>query len=453
MALFILAFSFSLFAQGKNPIILVPGMTGSELRHKDTNEKVWFKTFKSKAEDLRLPILADPAKMHDDLVATDVLRNVKIAVFPLYDVYGDFIGGMEKRGGYREENWDTPSENGYKDSLYVFPYDWRLDNVGNARLLIKKVEALKLKLKRPDLKFDIVAHSMGGLISRYAAMYGDTDLPAGRVKPRPTWAGAKHFARIVLLGTPNEGSALSLSALVSGYSIGSVRIDLPFVQDSSKFLVFTIPAAYELLPAPGTFRAFDERLKPLHIDLYDPKTWSKYGWNPIDDKDFPSHFSPAERKIAPLYFSAALDRARRWHEALAASGGKSDGVTFYVIGSDCKTALDAIVIYRNGNGDKWKTAFKPDGFKRADGVKIADSELKAVMLAPGDGIVTKRSLEAATASERPGSGSMVAPAEAVFFCEGHNKLPDNDKVQDYVIQLLNKKTETSAGAGADKKGE
>src|SRR5256885_478184 len=100
MALFILTLTFSLFAQGKNPLILIPGMTGSELRHKDTGDKVWFKTFKSKAEDLRLPILSDPTKMHDDLIATDALRNVKIAVFPLYDVYGDFIGGMEKRGGF-----------------------------------------------------------------------------------------------------------------------------------------------------------------------------------------------------------------------------------------------------------------------------------------------------------------------------------------------------------------
>ena len=314
-ALLVLALSFSLFAQGKNPLILIPGMTGSELRHKDTSERIWFKAFKSKAEDLRLPVVADPTKMHDDLIATDVMRNVKIALLPIYDVYGDFINAMEMRGGYHEENWDTPTANGYKDSLYVFAYDWRLDNVGNARLLIRKLDELRATLRRPTLKFDIVAHSMGGLISRYAAMYGDADLPAGNTKPVPTWAGAKYFDKVIMLGTPNEGSALSLSALVNGYSIGNVRVDLPFVQESSKFLVFTIPAAYELLPAPGTLRAFDEKLEPLYIDIYDPKTWTKYGWNPIDDKEFPDQFSVAERKVAPEYFAAMLDRARRWHEA------------------------------------------------------------------------------------------------------------------------------------------
>src|SRR5436190_3551029 len=155
-ALLVLALSFSLFAQGKNPLILIPGMTGSELRHKDTSERIWFKAFKSKAEDLRLPVVADPTKTHDDLIATDVMRNVKIALLPVYDVYGDFINGMETRGGYHEENWDTPTADGYKDSLSVFAYDWRLDNVGNARLLIRKLDELRATLRRPTLKFDIV---------------------------------------------------------------------------------------------------------------------------------------------------------------------------------------------------------------------------------------------------------------------------------------------------------
>ena len=91
------------------------------------------------------------------------------------DVYASCIKTLGLRGGYREEIWDKPSEDGYHDSIYIFAYDWRLDNVENARLLINKMDELKRKLKKPDLKFDIIAHSMGGIISRYAAMYGDED--------------------------------------------------------------------------------------------------------------------------------------------------------------------------------------------------------------------------------------------------------------------------------------
>jgi len=103
-----LILSFSIFAQGKNPVILIPGLTGSELRHKETNERVWFRAFKSKAEDLRLPISPDVTRNRDELVAGDVLREIKIGVFPVTDVYGGFIKAMETRGGYHEEKWDSP---------------------------------------------------------------------------------------------------------------------------------------------------------------------------------------------------------------------------------------------------------------------------------------------------------------------------------------------------------
>jgi len=435
-SLLLFALSFSLFAQGKAPVILIPGLAGSELRHKTTQERVWFKTFKAKSEDLRLPIVADPTMSHDDLVATDALRTVKIAGLSVFDVYGGFIKAMETRGGYHEENWETGSDQGFQDSLYIFAYDWRLDNVENARLLIRKVMALKLRLKKPDLKFDIVAHSMGGLISRYAAMYGDADLPGDGRKPQPTWAGAAHFGKIILLGTPNEGSPSSLNALVNGYSLGSVRIDLPFVQDSSKYMVFTIPSAYQLLPAPGTLRAFDEKLEPVYFDLYDPKVWSKYGWSVFDDKKFEEKFRSSERKLARAFFEAVLNRAKRLHEALAAAGGKTGGISFYVLGSDCRTALDSLVVYRDEKANKWKTLFRPKGFSRSDGSKVTDDELKKIIVGPGDGIVTRRSLEAATESEKAGLRSIIGSTDDQLICEEHNKLAANARIQDQIIGIL-----------------
>ena len=439
--------SFSLHAQGKNPVILIPGLTGSELKHKDTGERVWYKTFKSKSEDLRLPISNSVVNNRDNLIPGDILRTVKLGILPGVDVYDGFIKAMELRGGYREEKWDAPTENGFQDSLYVFPYDWRLDNVENARLLIKRVAALKLKLKKPDLKFDIVAHSMGGLIARYAAMYGDTELPAGNRKPVPTWSGAKYFDKIVLLGTPNEGAATSLGALVNGYAIGGLRLDLPFVQDTSKFMVFTIPSAYQLLPAPGTLRVLNDKLEPITVDLYDPKIWSKYGWNAINDKGFGKAFTSAERKLAPAYFASALDRAKRLHQALDAAPGKSGGVTFFVLGSDCKTALDAIVVYQEK--DNWKTLFKPKAFMRADGTKVLEEDAKKVMYSPGDGIVTSRSLEATTITQATGVESILKSGPGKFICEDHNKLAGNAKIQDYIIGVLDS-TKVKVVADSDK---
>lgn len=425
-------------------MIFIPGLTGSELKNKDTGNRVWFKTVRSRSDDIRLPLNIDPTKSRDNLVPGDILRNVKIGIFPGIDVYGGFLKTMEERAGYREENWDEPSENAHQDSIFVFPYDWRLDNVHNARELTKRIIALKAKLNRPDLKFDVVAHSMGGIITRYALMYGDADILAGTRKPVPTWAGAKHFENVILLGTPNEGSTQSLNAIINGFVIGGLRIDLPFMMDTSKFTVFTIPSAYQLLPAPGALRAFDETLEPISIDIYDPKVWTRYRWSPIADKNFRKRFSASELRIAEQYFAAALTRAKRLHEALAAGTGNNGGVKVSLVGADCKTASDGIVIYRDKKDGAFRTLFRPRSFTRSDGQRVSDEDIKKVIETEGDGVVPKRSLLAEMRSDAAKATAAIGDGKPVFICEDHNKLAANSRVQDLVITMFATKASTAA---------
>jgi hypothetical protein len=215
-----------------------------------------------------------------------------------------------------------------------------------------------------------------------------------------------------------------------------MRIDLPFVQDTSKFTIFSVPSAYQLLPAPGTFRAYDEDLKPLDIDLYDPKVWAKYGWNAADDKDFAVEFKTVKKEDAESFFSANLERAKRFHEALDAAQGKSEGVAFYAIGADCRTAIDSVVIYQDAKTKKWNTLFQPNGFTASDGKKVSADDLKKVMFTPGDGVVTQRSLSAVTVSERAKVSSIFDGKKNTFICGDHNKLAANSKIQEYIIGLL-----------------
>src|SRR5688500_11968383 len=86
-ALLALALSFSLCAQGKSPYILIGGLSGSELLHKETGERTWFKAIRSKTEDLRLPITDAVEKNQDSLIPGDLLRIVKVGPFPVTDVY------------------------------------------------------------------------------------------------------------------------------------------------------------------------------------------------------------------------------------------------------------------------------------------------------------------------------------------------------------------------------
>jgi pimeloyl-ACP methyl ester carboxylesterase len=438
----LLSVSAAAQANVKPPIIIVPGLTGSELHNPKTGKIVWFKPQRARDDDLRLPISSTVlTRNRDSLIVGDIIRNVQFIKFlPDVEIYERLIDALEKRGGYKEGKWDAPAKDGDQATFYVFPYDWRRDNVENARLLVQRVEALKRKLGKPNLKFNVIAHSMGGLISRYAVRFGNADLPAGSRAPRPTWAGARHFDRVFLLGTPNEGSPRALDALLNGYSIFG-GLNLPFVQNLSKFDSFTIPAAYQLLPFAGAFKAYDENLQPVSVDLYNPKTWDEYGWSAYLDKDFNKKFTPAEQRNARAYLAAALRRAKRFHEALSAPANGKTPVSYYLIGGDCKETLNAVLLLRDEKKNRWRTVFKEDSFTRSDGTKVAAEEVKKILFAPGDGVVPKRSLTAETITN--GNKEILPVAGDIFLCEGHTKLVTNTDVQDRIFALLFGSTPTT----------
>lgn len=422
---------------GKTPIIIIPGITGSDLINSKTNEVVWFKAGRSKDDDIRLPISPVLSRNRDNLVPKDILREIKFLKFlPEIEIYERLANALETRGGYKEGSWNSPDRDGDRDAYYVFPYDWRRDNVESARLLVTKVEALKRKLGKPNLKFNIIAHSMGGLIARYAAMYGNTDIPAGM--PKPTWIGARNFNKIFLLGTPNEGSVSTINALLNGFSFTGIGggINLPFIQDISRFDAFTIPAIYQLLPHEGTLLAYDENLKPVNIDVYDPKTWETYGWGIWKDDDYLKKFSPTEVRNVDAYFRAVLARAKRFQTALNANTAAKVPVSFYRMGGDCKETLDAMLLLRNEKKDRWEARFKADSFTRANGEKVTGEDVKKMLFSIGDGVVTKRSLEAESDAKFVNRPVLPIVSE-LYQCELHGKLVTNPEIQDKLFALLN----------------
>ncbi len=418
---------------GKVPIIVIPGITGSTLFDKRTNEEVWFRIRKPKGEDIRLPISANIAANRDNLEARDIVRGVKISkILPEIEIYERLIFALEK-GGYKETSWDQPGENADKDSFYVFAYDWRRDNVENARLLVKKIEALKQKLRKPALKFNIASHSMGGLIARYAAMYGDADIPKGSIVP--TWAGSKHLGEVFLIGAPNEGSILSLKAALQGYSLIG-NISLPFIQSFDKFDVFTIPSIPQVLPWGTNLTIYDENFKELALDLYDPHTWEEYDWAAWKDKDFKKKFENRELPLARPFFAAVLQRAKRFHEALTASRpGSEIPVSFYLVGGDCKDTAAAAIVVFDEKKKRWETIFSPKAFTRSDGTKVTADEVKAKLNAKGDGTVALRSLMMAGAPDAE-RNKYLPIAGGVYQCEEHTKLVTSPKVQDELLALI-----------------
>jgi pimeloyl-ACP methyl ester carboxylesterase len=438
----ILVFSGNLLAQieqrkGKNPVIVIPGIMGSKLVNVKTDETVWVKLSESKNDDLSLPVSPNLLANRDDLVATDIVDRFKVVRFlPGISVYSDLTDYLEKKAGYRRGNWAIPLSDDYQDTYYIFAYDWRRDNVENARLLIQTIEKLKVKLKKTDLKFDVIAHSMGGLITRYAAMYGTADLSEN---PKPTWAGAKHFDKVFLLGTPNEGSMNALETLNEGYSIDvpiTGRIRPGYL---NREVAFTIPSVYQLLPHGKAARFYDENLRPLDLNIYDPATWKKYGWTILADKEYSAKLSKSKRLVAEKYFEVVLRRARLFHQALGVKTTLPKSLNLYVYGSDCKNTLNGAVVYLDSEKGVWKTLTDGDSFKNIRGEKVEGKLVKETIFSKGDGTVALSSLVAENIGLLNGKDLFFDNPESpnrMIICEEHTSIPSNKKIQEIFTSVL-----------------
>jgi len=445
---------------GKAPVIVIPGILGSQLINRRTREIVWPSAFRSSADGLALPTTPDLAANRDELVAERIVETAKLArLAPDIYVYYELLNALRRYGNYRDGDWDNPPADGDRDTFYVFPYDWRRDNVESAQVFFRRVEELKRKLGRPDLRFNIIAHSMGGLIARYAAMYGDADLPADDfTPPQPTWAGARHIKKIFMFGTPNEGTMEAFATLLEGYSINEgLRRRIRLLNKLSREHAITIPSIFQLLPHREAVRFLDQNLALLEVDFYDPEVWRKYKWTPIHDDEFRERYgrgqvrdeegAPHRASLAELdaYFVAVLARARRLHAALDALDTNMDGATapppvaLYAFGGDCEETLNAPVILRDEKRGLWRTLTEPREIRDATGHKLKRKDVTRAMYEPGDGRVTRRSLLGERLGAPRRSQFFDTPLHivyGVFACDLHSDLQSNKTLQDNALTIL-----------------
>ena len=407
-------------------MIVIPGILGTELLNPKTRETVWPSAFRKSQEGL--PISPDLAANRDDLIPGKIIETVKLArLLPEVYVYRDLLVALRRYAGYRDGDWNNPAADDYEDTFYVFPYDWRQDNVSNARELIRRILQLKTKLQRPDLKFNIVAHSMGGLIARYAAMYGDADLPPGDGPIQPTWQGAAHISKIVMIGVPNEGSADAFATLVEGYSITEgLRRRVPLLNKLTAEDVVSAPAVFQLMPHARAVKFLDENLQPLAIDLYDREVWKRYGWSVIYSSP---DFRRRHDSDLDAYLAATLQRARRFHEALDAMRPEDTPVVLLAIGGDCEETFSSPVILRDEKRNRWLTLTRPREYRTSAGVKITKQKATGAMYEPGDGRVTRESLLGENIFKK-------LSRYAVFGCDLHGQLPRNPSLQDNALTAI-----------------
>ena len=125
------------------------------------------------------------------IIAPGLLGSFEVAgtwiMDPILRVYDDLIATLEANGYVRET------------TLFTFPYDWRNSNVDTAILLKQKINAVKAVCNCS--KIDIVAHSMGGLVTQQYVQSDDYEYDIDQV---------------VFLATPHLGSPKAYLAWEGG---------------------------------------------------------------------------------------------------------------------------------------------------------------------------------------------------------------------------------------------
>jgi Lecithin:cholesterol acyltransferase len=422
----------------RNPIIVIPGVLGTVLRDTQSGRIVWG-TFVGtyadprRAEGARLVALpmqrgAPLAALRDEVAPDGVLESVSVSLLGLPVEQHAYISILRTlgAGGYRDQDLGEAGAVDYGSSHFTcfqFAYDWRRDNVENARRLhefiLEKKAYVEAELLRRygverDVRFDIVAHSMGGLLANYYLRYGAADLPADGSASEPTWAGARHVERLVMVGTPNAGALDALNDLVEGMQLAF------FLPRYAPAVVGTMPSVYQLLPRSRHGAVIDEAGQ--RVDVFDVATWQRFGWGlAAPDGEglaelLPDTTRPEDRRAVALdHLEKALARAQQFHAALDAPASPPPGTTLHLFSGDA-VATPAVA-------------------------RISDSgEFAVVERAPGDARVLRSS---ALMDERVGraewASGLVTPiawSDITFVFSDHLEMTRDPSFSDNILWRL-----------------
>lgn len=414
------------------PVILIHGLLGGRLSDMDTGKEEWpgglGKLLFSSYTDLALGI--DPQTLEPLPSGYEVTGITdKAAGRDFYQAIQDVL---ETAGGYQQTTVGTVVTPGEK-RYYVFAYDWRQDNVKTVRLLDAFIENIRRDFGRPGLKVDIIAHSMGGMLTRYYLRYGTVDELTDNEFP-VTWYGADRVRRAILLGTPNLGSARAINSIEMGVKIG--------LKTMPPEVVSTFPSAFQLMTHPLAQTLIDHAGEPLHQDQdwFDARFWEQNRfsiWDPTVEKRVIGGFDDPDEGRAYLetlrqYFGKHVERARRFVWSLTVETPKPT-VRLIVFGGDCELTPSKILLEEE-NGSMRQRLEPKDVKNRQPGI-----DYERLMLEPGDGVVTKASLLARQALDPTVKRHKYVffPIDFAFFlCVDHNSLTGNINFQDNLLHAL-----------------
>ncbi len=197
------------------PVVYVPGVMGTRLVDPTTGERVWNpipgRHFAADAERLMDPAPLAPDPNLDNLpmlqnipfVTSDVARQAATI-----EGYGALLEGYGTHFALAltgaESQQRIAAFGGTRLRCFVAGYDWRQSNVASANAVARTVaRALQVTGAQRAV---VVAHSMGGIASRWYLRHGAAQHPPGLGR----------VSALVLIGSPTHGAPQAYRSLKVG---------------------------------------------------------------------------------------------------------------------------------------------------------------------------------------------------------------------------------------------
>ncbi|MCS4292214.1 pimeloyl-ACP methyl ester carboxylesterase [Comamonas sp. BIGb0152] len=294
-------------------VIFIPGIMGSELFHGEPDDAKRSRIWPGAISELFLPYQNMEKLLDPNLTVGDIIRRISVST-----QYGSLVDALLTCGF--TENADAPT-------LRACPYDWRKDNSLAAEVLASHITFMRA-VHGPEVVINIVAHSMGGLISRYF-------LESGKFSEK-THPGFANIRRLITIGTPHRGAPIALHAALGQMK----RLFLSAKQVKRLANDPQFPALYQLLPPPTEPFLWDSnlasRLSP--VDPYAPNISKKLGLS-----------------------SANLEKATAFHAALNIANQPTGVDYFCFVGTRQKTVSNIRYDFNNYEYTPPSTVHRPDG--------------------------------------------------------------------------------------------
>lgn len=228
------------------------------------------------------------------------------------DIYGSYVDFMKGLGYDPQDS---------KTGFYEFNYDWRQDNRVHADALANLVS--KVRQEHHNDKVIIMAHSMGGLVTRYYTV------------KHPEYT--RDIEAFIFMATPHNGSPRAYQAVaLDGYNFGN-----PLLSDKTgKRLSTNLPSAYQLLPS-----------YPFITDVTDPANPKKLSLEEV----YLSNYQFA--KLIPN--TDLIKEAMKFHQEIGDQA--PPGVpSINIMGVDISTTLVALDVKQKAVGNQDYLFMMPD---------------------------------------------------------------------------------------------